>query len=246
MKSFKQYISEANRQFPGEDSCNGEGDVAQNQNGLPVNTNPYIGFIGKKPIEEDTAQDFQKDKESSEHDHRDLVNHYKYENDHVAGIRKYSAWSEDMNKALHHGTEMHPQHKQMADEMDAATKHNVTPKPIKVYSGIQWHPGNLPKSGENFIAHQKAFTSTSLSKSVASLFAMKHLDEHHHMIELDVPKGSHGAYIAHHSMHPHEREFTLPKNSKMAIHHEPTIEHRDGTKYKVWKARLIHDGTKDV
>lgn len=58
-----------------------------------------------------------------------------------------------------------------------------------------------------------------------------------HILKIHVPKGHPGAYVAPHSQHPHEREFTLPPGTKMHIHHEP--EYCDKTHSMVWHAKVL-------
>lgn len=70
-----------------------------------------------------------------------------------------------------------------------------------------------------------------------------------HIIQIHVPKGSHGIYSSGYSNYPDEKEFILPRNSKLAIEKQPRF-HSSGSSYAsdhaVWHARLMHDGTKEV
>ena len=69
--------------------------------------------------------------------------------------------------------------------------------------------------------------------------------DYKHIVSLHVPKGSHGAYIAHHSDNKDEHEFLLHKNAKVHIDKTPEkIDHANGAVH--WKGRLVHDGVKGV
>ena len=63
-----------------------------------------------------------------------------------------------------------------------------------------------------------------------------------HTLRIHVPAGSHGAYIAHHSDFPEEKEFLLHKNAMVKLHHQPEVDH--AAKRVIWHAKLIHDGIK--
>jgi hypothetical protein len=44
-----------------------------------------------------------------------------------------------------------------------------------------------------------------------------------HMMSIHVPKGHPGAYVSDHSAHDYEREFVLPRNTKLRVNKTPTI-----------------------
>lgn len=65
-----------------------------------------------------------------------------------------------------------------------------------------------------------------------------------HVLTMHVPKGSHGAYVDHHSMSEGENEFVLHHGSKFHIDKTPAVDHINRKVH--WKAKMVHDGVKDV
>lgn len=119
-----------------------------------------------------------------------------------------------------------------------------------------------------------AYTSTSLSPRIAHGFshpdkkanqelAKMHKDKritssknphdimegpgHTHMLHIHVPKGHAGAYIGHHSQYS-EKEFILPRNTRLHVHHEPTITHDEATGKNsfIWHAHIVDENGKRV
>lgn len=119
-----------------------------------------------------------------------------------------------------------------------------TPANLVVHTGVRGPSArklqnHLLKHGDskglNVIQH--GYTSTSLRPSVAKNFADfslspetsyhdKNGEKHTHSLKIHVPKGHPGAYIEHLAVHEHEREFILPRNTKLHIHAAPEIEHK--------------------
>jgi hypothetical protein len=180
--------------------------------------------------------------------------------DKKTAIRKYSGiMYKKINKSLYTGdsSELTPQHQSVIDNLKSALVKHKTGEDMTVSSGIKVSPDTFRKKGDEgpIKMTMPAFTSTSLAVHVARDFAKpiwKEGDGEEHMIHIDVPKGSHGAYVAHHSAIPEEHEFILHPGAR--LHVDPLPSHisertnSDGDKIRThhWNARLVHDGVKDV
>jgi hypothetical protein len=130
--------------------------------------------------------------------------------------------------------------------MDAVLSRHKTPHAFHVYTGIH-KEHNLHDVGHVQNAHagkpikaiHHGYTSTSIDKDTASSFAHSvvhqseetiddhihsHEHVHKHILKIHVPKGHPGGYIAHHSKYDNEKEFVLPRGTKLHIHHKPKKE----------------------
>lgn len=196
-------------------------------------------------------------------------------------IKKYSTFSASTNKELihqatkkssvfdtedysffneHERSDMKKEHASMVKGVDKfINDHPPLEHDIKVYHGTSsWHPGEESSKHPEGHIHLPGYTSTSLSKRVADNFAggNAHLDPKYHksdshILEIHLKKGQKGVYIGSHSHHPDEREFLMPRDTKLKIHPKPTvIEHHLPThqsgwketapkKVHVWKAEVI-------
>jgi hypothetical protein len=175
-------------------------------------------------------------------------------------FRKYVGVSyRKINKALYAGQAegLDEEHKSIVSHLKAAMTAYKTPEDMTVSSGIKFDPRSHQKDADGPIKIKNdAFTSTSLSKPAAEDF-IRDLDtpeggRDRHMIHIDVPKGSHGVYIGHHSSLPHEREFILHPGAR--LHVDPVPQHvheyqnwrNKTTRTFHWNARLVHDGVRNV
>lgn len=218
-------------------------------------------------------------------EHHEMALHHPHDEDHKEAIQKYTASSHYLNKHLHksaaagedpHGSQHWPsEHSKDIHAMDRVVHAHKTHKPFNVYTGVH-REHDLHKIGHDQGATEKkpikvqhhAYLSTSIDKEVAKGFGhhhtetshidkegITHITRHVHLMKIHVPKGHHGAYVGHSSVHPNEKEFILPRGTKLHIHHTPKteIEHGkvynfgDGYKekthyhYHTWSARIHKD-----
>lgn len=150
--------------------------------------------------------------------HNSLSNHYKdYSLEHRKNLQSYSHSSRDINYDLwkthqfHAGWNAKRGHEEAVHGIDNTLQVTKTPHDMNVYSGTRHDPR------EHDISNHPAYLSTSVRPEVSHAFAITHgsYDGHQHVLNVHVPKGSSGAYIGHVSNHPHEKEFILPRNSKL-------------------------------
>jgi len=103
--------------------------------------------------------------------------------------------------------------------LDAAINLHKTPHKLAVWSGTGIDPREHMNS--EGIVHHPAYLSTSLSPYIAKGFAINSRqyklegnELHTHLMKIHVPKGHPGAYVAH-LKNPDEKEFILPRNTKL-------------------------------
>jgi hypothetical protein len=116
----------------------------------------------------------------------------------------------------------------------------------KGYSEARGRAKEKPRGGKTIFGHDEHHYRVDEKGE-------KHRDFHHHILKIHVPKGQHGAYTAHHSYYPDEREYILPRGTKLHIHHKASTEmrheedSRNGKKehehhhYHIWHARIHKD-----
>ncbi len=131
------------------------------------------------------------------------------------------------------------------DKMDSALAKHRTPRDLVTYSGVKESPEHTIKKYGNRVKTSR-FTSSSLDKRIAYAFAEDDISSQiknnsgyrvRHMLKIHIPKGTPGAYVNHISEHRGEREFILPRNTNMHIHHEPEIDHENGL--AIWHAHVL-------
>lgn len=160
--------------------------------------------------------------------HKELANHYNQytENDRMNGIRSYTGgsghsylindyhWGKSAGKTKPNAkVEFHTKH------LDSAINAHRTPEELTVHSGIKYDPREKMKKG---MVHHPAYLSTSLNKEHAAQFAggkREYLtgehNRHFNVLSIKVPKGHPGAYVGHIQDFASEREFILPRGSKL-------------------------------
>lgn len=72
----------------------------------------------------------------------------------------------------------------------------------------------------------------------------RHNYDYNHVISMKIPRGAHGAYAAHRSNSPGEKEFIMHPGTKFHIDKTPTLDHEK--KMVHWNAKMVHDGVRDV
>lgn len=195
-------------------------------------------------------------------------------NPHSDHLKKYSDYSWDLNNELfdHHNEGGDPNELPMISDwdhiegLDNALKHSKTKKPMTVFSGVGFNPGQLASKHPEKKLYMPSYTSTSIDPTIAAKFtkplkkgssgeSQSHMydpegDENqegadHHILKIDLPKGHHGSYMAGSSSLPEEKEFLLPRQQTMKINPKPEIkEFHDGVvkhRMHIWSATPVTD-----
>lgn len=171
----------------------------------------------------------------------DQASHIKVEPaEHGMGvIHTYTSDSRKINNGLLYG-----KHSNLHDELDGWLKSHTKPlhEDMHVYSGAGFDPTKHFEEG-NGVIHLPAYTSTSLSPSIAGSFGAKalpskglnHRAYDRHILHFHLPKGSsHGTYVDHVSTHDGEKEYILHRGQKWKLTNHETVRSRDITKYTNW------------
>ncbi len=128
---------------------------------------------------------------------------------------------------------------ELTNHLDLALKKTKSPHKIVVYSGTRHDPRE--HMNENKIVNHPAYVSTSLDKDRAQSFSEKNktIDGenetiHQHILKIHVPKKSDGMYVEHNFGLRGEKEFILPRNTKLRHIKTETKEgvHEDYSDYK--------------
>jgi hypothetical protein len=178
---------------------------------------------------------------------------------HKEAIETYTGSSyRNINKPLYKGEEVPETYKKTVDDLKSALKVHKTPDHMVVHSGLKRDPREMAVHEGQIKMEMPAFTSTSISPTIARGFA-KTIPEkdsdgvpmdwgrgHSHVVHIHVPAGSHGAYVDHHSNMETEQEFTLHPGARIHVHPVPEIEKRNTYDVHHWHGTLVHDGVKDL
>jgi hypothetical protein len=128
-------------------------------------------------------------------------------NKHVKALHRYTQgdtgnhplWEKHKNNiGIDKRTESH------INNIQDALHYHKTPFKFHVYSSTIHDPRDLKDS--NNVVHHPAFMSTTLNKDFAKTWERKH----NHILKINVPKESPGAYVEHFSAVPGQNEFILP------------------------------------
>jgi len=174
--------------------------------------------------------------------HQTLSQHYNFKNnqDHELAIKKYTDDSEDLNHyhwnkgSVYHDPDSHKDNE--TERLDAALKHHKTPHPLHVWSGTGFDPRDNANS--EGIVHHPGYLSTSINKQKAKGFArFKSYNSEMHLLKIDVPEGYKGAYVAHVSHVPQEKEFILPRGLNMRIKGHTLLKTKH---HKTGKSEIYH------
>lgn len=235
-------------------------------------------FMGKKPIDEAFMNDEDKPGgrtfEARNALHAKLKRRYSFgkkvpkgkepalddpHGDMKMAIRRYTgSMYRKINKAHYNGEvdSLDAYHKDVTENLKKALVKHKTGEDMTVHTGIKRDPRQMEEHEGVIKMRMPAFTSTSIATYNAKDFARPSNApdgaEEGHIVHIDVPKGSHGAYVAHHSNVPDEHEFILHPDAKVHVHPEP-LQVKEGTSWNGkkerifhWKGRLVHDGIKEV
>ena len=198
---------------------------------------------------------------SIEEIHDKLAEDHPYTEKEKKETQKYTRGSSNLNRNLYeHKMEDKVVPKEVKGDfdthniksLDAAVEKHSLKHDLHVYSGVHFHPGR--SSGMSGHIQLPAYTSSSISKSVASHFAHsagysnpKELTSNKdgenikgHILHLHLKPGQKGAYIAPHSEYEEEREYTLPRNTRIKINQKPTVHiDEDENRYHVWHGEVV-------
>ncbi len=208
------------------------------------------------PIQHDTKKKHRtKEVERGDKLDEELRKHYRWPNDeHIAQLKEYTNGSSAINKYLYEKSSpifkgVEPHYNDKIKDLDEAMARNKTPKDIVVYSALKRSPEQLKEfhsisEGKHFRIHLPAFTSTTVTRAKMFSFGSKaniqskYGNDKKHYITIRVPKGSHGAYVENLTSWPEEKEFILPRDSKIHVYSKPKVT-SEGV---YWYGHLVHDG----
>lgn len=170
----------------------------------------------------------------------------------VTRINDYTRNSRILNAALikahKNKTDLFDHHKKVTHELDS-----ITGKPIghesHLYSGLSFNPSKM--KNENGHVHLPAYMSLTHDKNTAHKFARKAYEDaftakerreahDQHILHLHMKKNNKGLHVSHLSQYNKEHETVLPRNTKIKIHHEPTVYHDGDRKVHIWHAKIEH------
>jgi hypothetical protein len=178
--------------------------------------------------------------------HSSLSRHYKFnDKNHKDNIYKYTTDSYAVNNHLWKKNKNleetddekenfnHPLTPKI-NHLDSALNKHKTPHSLTVYSGTRHDPNKL--KDENGIVDHPSYLSTSLSLGMGKSFAEVQKGNIRHVMCINVPKDHPGAYVANISDKPEEREFILPRGTRLK--HEGTDVHSE--KHKIYGNLKVH------
>jgi hypothetical protein len=254
MKTYKDFIAESKKKIAIEDDKKKSTQVYH----------PFFATIGKHSITNDVREDYDAYSVSKPNDelHDTLSKHYKLSDHETHNVKKYTAQSYDLNKSLidkhndpsdaWHAADHDRMHGAHQSGLDKALANHKTPKDMHVYTGTAINPERFHEKGADHIKlHLPAYTSTSIERPIAESFAKKddastgdhEFKNHHHMLRIHVPEGSQGVYAGKHSHYPEEKEFTLPRDTKLHVNPRPTTYHPTSSNrpIAIWHATIHKD-----
>lgn len=134
--------------------------------------------------------------------------------DEKAAIGDYTSSDyRDLNRALRSGGDLNAHQQSIADQMDNALERAVVPERVMAYRSAgtgSAFPGD-PEDWVGRTFQDSGFVSTSLDEKVAENWSGSY------KMEIDVPKGSSGAYVENISWLQGESELLLPRGSQFKI-----------------------------
>lgn len=141
-------------------------------------------------------------------------------------LNHYKRKDVTLNEHLHHGIELDDKQKEFVGKMDTLLGSHQLHDDAVVYTGTSKKHAELLRK-HDFVNHP-GYLSTSLSQNSARAFAQ---DKGGDILKIHLPKGHPGLYVSHLSNYEGEREFVLPRNTKMSIHRdkEQVLIHDGGT-----------------
>lgn len=170
--------------------------------------------------------------------HQNLAKHYNNYDEYQEGaIKDYTTDSKKINSYHWDRREENtsPRNKDTSMEnktqdMDAATDQHRTPHKLTVYSGVKNDIRDNLDNSSTF--KHPAYLSTSLNKHEAKFFSniipnknTGNLESH--ILKINVPKDHPGAYVEHKSINQGEKEFILPRNTRLNYKGSTTYKKED-------------------
>lgn len=162
--------------------------------------------------------------------HNELTKHYQHQPEHRKTLHDLTKSSRDLNRHLHSQYETKGKTVDITRtrKIDKALQQHKTPHSFHVYAGVKGSSAHNTLQ-HNITYHHAAYLHSSLNDKMAAGFTLHHHEQkngedhyHHHILKIHVPKGHPGSYVSHISHHPHEKEFILPRNTKLKIHNTTT------------------------
>ena len=181
-------------------------------------------------------------------------NYTKRNNDHKNALINYTSDSSDLNKKLVSNTPLRSKEQEQLHHLDEVANETALDHHY-LYSGLGKTRAQQIKEAAESGSELRlpAYTSLTLSKPVAYDFAQNHSyfnksgevvpkdQREYHYLSLLVKKGQKAAHIAPWSVHDHEYESILPRNTKLKIHPTPTVNtDSTGAKHHIWHAEISH------
>lgn len=234
----------------------------------------FVSFKDTSPLEENMSyvneelsgdiKDWIEEQENKPNALRHLQLDHEHTDDDKTHVYRYTALSRPLNKSLQDAyksgkTISHldiktPSHNFTHDirGIDAALHRNKLAVPLVTYSGIGWHPNNkMDEKGEIYLP---AYTSTTTSKSTAFNFARANSHQKNnpmHILRIQNKAGDPGFYTKDDPVVTHyegEREYIIPRNTKIRINKNPTtfVDSKTGLPVHVWDAERISSEPADT
>jgi hypothetical protein len=270
MKTFKFFVEEKNKEIPcviihqgehsisksdikeawgeGNEWVHSEADHKKHDKALAKISNDANSHIGK------TSGIVQKEMEQRHSFSRMVPNSVSL--DEMNAVKKYTNHSRTLNDTLYNShvdkKPLDGYYTNKIKDLDSAVTRYKLHTPLTVFSGVKFHPEKEASKTPSRQVHLPAYTSTSLDLPVARQFASAHApnpDDHesdrteHHVLAIHLPKDHHGLYIGKMSKHRGEKEFLLPRHTRLRISSKPPIiathPTLKGHTVHVWDAHVV-------
>lgn len=131
-----------------------------------------------------------------------------------------------LNEHLHHNINLDDKQKEFVGKLDSVLGKQALHDDAVVYTGTSKNHADLLRRHDQ--VNHPGYLSTSISQNSARAFAQ---DKGGDIVKIHIPKGHPGLYVSHVSDYEGEREFVLPRNTKLKIHRdkEQVLIHDSGT-----------------
>lgn len=201
-----------------------------------------VGFRTKENADEFAEAKRNKFKKTLIAAHNEMVsNAPKLSDDEVDTVKNYTNKLNhyynngvSLNEHLHHGIELNEKQSEFVSALDNIMDKTKLHDDLTVYTGTNKRHSDLIRKYD--VVNHPGFVSTSLSLNSARSFAQ---DNGGDIVKIHVPKEHRGLYVSHISDYDGEREFVLPRNTKLKIHRdkEQVLVHDSGN-YRVHHATI--------
>ena len=147
--------------------------------------------------------------------HDDVAKHFNYSEDEAKSLTNYTNHLKGLNHKLIVGAKLEPHEERAVGALDSTLSRYSAPDDLTVYSGTNSEHANIIRRNE--VVQHPVYLSTSISNHGAKQFAASKGGD---IVKIEVPKGHPGAYVAAISGYEGEREFVLPRGTKLKFHPE--------------------------